>query len=395
MRRSLTALMFLASIVAGCGSQASSIQPSSASANSDDFAITWPADGAVSETRIISVTGSAPDGARIVRDIPFALDAQVGSIGGRWSMSVDLAEGENELTLRIGDEKATAKTITVTYRPTAKQSPTPSAATDATAMVAPSSTARPAATPVSTRQPAATPTPAPLGHAPIGATEIATVLRVVDGDTIEVDRGNGPEMVRYIGMDTPETVAPESPVEWMGPQASAANKALVEGRDVLLERDVSETDKYDRLLRYVWVEDASAASGWLLVNLALVAKGYAQVSTYPPDVRYVDLYLEAQRSAEAAGLGLWGPEPTPKPTPKPTPRPTPKPTPRPTPTPRPKPPAADCHPSYAGVCLTPGIGDYDCAGGSGNGPNYAYGPIRVVGPDEFDLDRDNDGIGCE
>jgi len=66
-----------------------------------------------------------------------------------------------------------------------------------------------------------------------------------------------------------------------------------------------------------------------------------------------------------------------------------------TPTPTPKPPAANCHPSYAGVCLTPGIGDYDCAGGSGNGPNYVAGPVRVVGWDEFDLDRDNDGIGCE
>lgn len=395
MRRSITALMFVAGLVAGCVGQATNVPPSGALTGSGEFAITWPGDGAVSQAKIISVTGSAPDGARIVRDIPFAIDAQVGAIGGRWSMSVDLAEGENELTLRISDDKATAKTITVTYRPTAKQSPTLSPATDGTAKVAPRSTARPAATPLSTRQPAATPTPDPLGHAPMGVTETATVLRVIDGDTIEVDRGNGPEKVRYIGMDTPETVAPGSPVEWMGPQASAANKALVEGRDVLLERDVSETDMYGRLLRYVWLADASEASGWLLVNLALVTKGYAQVSTYPPDVRYVDAYLDAQRSAEAAGIGLWGPEPTPKPTPKPTPRPTPKPTPRPTPTPRPEPPAADCHPSYAGVCLTPGIGDYDCAGGSGNGPNYAYGPIRVVGPDEFDLDRDSDGIGCE
>ena len=63
--------------------------------------------------------------------------------------------------------------------------------------------------------------------------------------------------------------------------------------------------------------------------------------------------------------------------------------------PPPKPPSANCHPSYAGACLTPGIGDYDCAGGSGNGPNYVAGPIRVVGWDEFGLDRDGDGIGCE
>jgi hypothetical protein len=157
----------------------------------------------------------------------------------------------------------------------------------------------------------------------------------------------------------------------MGTEASSANAALVEGRDVLLERDVSETDQYGRLLRYVWVEDASAPAGWLLVNRELVAQGYAQVSTYPPDVQYVDLYVAAQRDAREKGLGLWGPKPTPKP------------------------PSANCHPSYEGVCLTPGIGDYDCAGGSGNGPNYVAGPIRVVGWDEFGLDRDGDGIGCE
>jgi hypothetical protein len=65
---------------------------------------------------------------------------------------------------------------------------------------------------------------------------------------------------------------------------------------------------------------------------------------------------------------------------------------RPTPTTRP---ASNCHPSYQGECLKVGTGDYDCAGGSGNGPNYVQGTVRVVGPDEFDLDRDGDGWGCE
>jgi hypothetical protein len=71
--------------------------------------------------------------------------------------------------------------------------------------------------------------------------------------------------------------------------------------------------------------------------------------------------------------------------------PKPKATPHPTPATRP----SNCHPSYIGVCLRMGIGDYDCASGSGNGPNYIAGPFRVVGPDDFDLDRDRDGIGCE
>jgi PASTA domain len=65
------------------------------------------------------------------------------------------------------------------------------------------------------------------------------------------------------------------------------------------------------------------------------------------------------------------------------------------PAPPPTAPARNCHPSYEGDCLKVGIGDYDCAGGSGNGPNYAQGTVRVVGPDEFDLDRDDDGLGCE
>jgi hypothetical protein len=65
------------------------------------------------------------------------------------------------------------------------------------------------------------------------------------------------------------------------------------------------------------------------------------------------------------------------------------------PAPPPTAPARNCHPSYEGDCLKVGIGDYDCAGGSGNGPNYVAGTVRVVGPDEFDLDRDGDGWGCE
>jgi micrococcal nuclease len=126
----------------------------------------------------------------------------------------------------------------------------------------------------------------------------------VDGDTVIVDRGRGNERLRYIGMDTPETVKPDTPVAFMGREASAANAALVAGRTVVLERDVSETDQYDRLLRYVWLRDGDT---WLLVNLELVRQGYAQVATYPPDVRWTDMFLEAQRVARAAGLGLWGP----------------------------------------------------------------------------------------
>ena len=135
----------------------------------------------------------------------------------------------------------------------------------------------------------------------------AQVLRVIDGDTIEVSIDGETYKVRYIGIDTPETKHPEKPVEWMGPEAAAQNEKLVGGKTVILEKDVSETDKYGRLLRYVWVGD-------LMVNAELVRLGYAQVSTYPPDVKYQDLFLQLQREAREAGRGLWGarrPTPTP------------------------------------------------------------------------------------
>jgi hypothetical protein len=86
------------------------------------------------------------------------------------------------------------------------------------------------------------------------------------------------------------------------------------------------------------------------------------------------------------------PAPKPKPRPKPVAKPKPKPKPEPEPV---EDPGGDCDPSYVGVCLDPSVSDYDCAGGSGNGPEYVEGPFKVVGSDPFDLDRDGDGVGCE
>jgi micrococcal nuclease len=129
-------------------------------------------------------------------------------------------------------------------------------------------------------------------------------VRIVDGDTIVIDRGRGDERLRYIGMDTPESVKPDTPVEFLAKEASAANEALVSGRDVVLERDVSDADRYGRLLRYVWLREGD---GWVFVNLDLVRRGFAQVATYPPDVRWADTLLAAQREARGARVGLWGP----------------------------------------------------------------------------------------
>jgi micrococcal nuclease len=170
---------------------------------------------------------------------------------------------------------------------------------------APSTAAASPISPVSPRSSPSSPvSPVDTGLRPVGATEAARVVRVVDGDTLIIDRGFGNERLRYIGMDAPESVKPGSPVEFMGKEASAANVALVDGREIVLERDVSETDRYDRLLRYAWLRDGDA---WLMVNLELVREGYAQVATYPPDVRWTDELRAAERSARDAGQGLWGP----------------------------------------------------------------------------------------
>ena len=159
-------------------------------------------------------------------------------------------------------------------------------------------------TPTGATAPSATVSSPETGLSPVGATETAHVVRIVDGDTIIIDRGRGSERLRYIGMDTPESVKPDTPVQFMAKEAAAANRALVEGREVVLERDVSDRDRYDRLLRYVWLRDGDA---WRFVNLELVRQGFAQVATYPPDVRWTDAFLAAQREARDASRGLWGP----------------------------------------------------------------------------------------
>lgn len=129
----------------------------------------------------------------------------------------------------------------------------------------------------------------------------ATVVRVIDGDTIEVSisaRWWLTYRVRYLGIDAPETGHYSQPAECFGTQASVKNSQLVAGKTVGLEKDVSETDQYGRLLRYVWVDD-------ILVNDYLVRHGYARVYTYPPDVRYAEQFRQAEREARENNWGLW------------------------------------------------------------------------------------------
>ena len=102
--------------------------------------------------------------------------------------------------------------------------------------------------------------------------------------------------MRYIGIDAPESTYEHDPY---GPEATAKNRELVAGKRVRLEKDVSEIDRYGRLLRYVYVGD-------VMVNAELVRLGYAQASSFPPDIRYQALFARLQQEARAAGRGLWG-----------------------------------------------------------------------------------------
>jgi micrococcal nuclease len=129
-------------------------------------------------------------------------------------------------------------------------------------------------------------------------TAVAFVSRVVDGDTIEVRIGDRIEDVRYIGVDTPETVKPGTPVQCFGPRASAFNHRLVERRRVRLVFGVERRDAYGRLLAYVHL-------GERFVNAALVRRGLARSLTIPPNDRFAPLFGRLELRAARAGRGLW------------------------------------------------------------------------------------------
>src|SRR5829696_4695894 len=193
--------------------------------------------------------------------------------------------------------------------------------------------------------------------------ETVTVERIVDGDTIRIDPAvDGIDVVRLIGVDTPETKGPDCDVQPYGPEALSFTRDELEGEEVDLEFDEDREDRYDRLLAYVYLDDE-------MFNETLLEEGYAQVYTVRPNDRYEDRFEEAQNAAQEEELGIWGlssseqdlladrgngiggekcspranqtPPPTqpppPLPTPSPSPAPTPSPTPAPSATPSPSP----------------------------------------------------------
>jgi micrococcal nuclease len=181
--------------------------------------------------------------------------------------------------------------------------------------------------------------------------------RVVDGDTIDVDIEGQIKRVRLILVDTPEV---HGRVECYGAEASAYVKSLVPiGAVMTLESDVSERDRYGRLLRYVYLSDGR------MLNEVLVRDGYATLATYPPDLKYVERIRSAEQYARTSGLGLWSACAT-------TPTRT----------------AGNCDPSYPDVCIPPQPPDLNCG-------DIPFRDFRVLPPDPHRFDGNQDGIGCQ
>lgn len=128
--------------------------------------------------------------------------------------------------------------------------------------------------------------------------EYGRVVSITDGDTIRVKVDNEEMIIRLIGIDTPETNHPNEPLQCYGPEAKRAIEKLILYKKVRLEKDVSNKDRYDRYLRYVWFNDT-------FVNEYMVANGYAFSYEYKPDTKYQETLEKAQETAERNGFGLW------------------------------------------------------------------------------------------
>jgi len=186
-----------------------------------------------------------------------------------------------------------------------------------------------------------------------GSRDNALVTRVVDGDTVEARFSGRPLTVRLIGIDTPESVAPDQPVQCFALQASGYTTGRLEGARVRLQFDLERIDPFGRTLAYVWLGDE-------LFNETLVREGYASVTTYPPNVRYVDRFRAAQREARSHGRGVWGRCVQ----------------------------QGTCDPAYPDACIPPPPPDLDCS-------DIDERRFTVLPPDPHNFDGDHNGIGCE
>ena len=185
-------------------------------------------------------------------------------------------------------------------------------------------------------------------------SETATVVRVIDGDAIEVDLDGWRYTVRYIGINTPETNRPSRGVEFYGPEASARNRELVEGKTVRMELDVSSTDRCDRLLRYVYVNDE-------MVNATLISGGFAVASAFPPDTKFADRFENIQMQAMENRRGVWATSSAL---------------------------AERCDPSYQTICVPRDAEPMTCK----EIPSNLFPVLRS---DDHSFDPDGNGLGCD
>lgn len=126
-----------------------------------------------------------------------------------------------------------------------------------------------------------------------------TLVRVVDGDTIVIKMPDGSqEKLRYIGIDAPESVQPEQPVEYLGKEASLHNASLLDSGSLRISFDIERYDEYGRMLAYVW-------AGSVFLNGQMVRDGYARAKDYPPNMRYQEFLTRAEQEARDARVGLW------------------------------------------------------------------------------------------
>lgn len=137
--------------------------------------------------------------------------------------------------------------------------------------------------------------------------QIGALSLVVDGDTIII---NGKTKVRYIGIDTPELKTGTTVDQCFARPALEENRKLLEGKRIYMEKDVSETDKYGRLLRYVWAGPATGKGPVIFINDYLIRNGYARFDVIPPDTKFYQLFKSAEQEAKINKRGLWGLCPT-------------------------------------------------------------------------------------
>ena len=215
------------------------------------------------------------------------------------------------------------------------------------------------------------------------AGQSAPVVDVVDGDTVKASLDGKTETIRLIGLDTPETKDPASPVQCYGPEATQRAHQLLDGKTVKVEQDSTQgaRDAYGRLLAYVWLPDDR------MFEQVMISEGFGREYTYDRPYRYQPELKAAQATAQSGGQGLWAASTCAGGTARPTPTPAP-----PTPAPQPPPTAASAAPAPPAAPAGGAAYFKNCTAARAAGA----APLHRGDPGyRPELDRDGDGVACE